>query len=405
MYLAWPVAAQMDSSAFQQQLQSLMNTLHGKRVALLTNPTGVDDHFDFIADRLISDASITLVCFFAPEHGLRGDQQAGGGVQDYTDPISGLPVYSLYGSRLAPTADQLQGVDVLVFDIQDVGVRFYTYVWTMTYAMESAAANGVKFVVFDRPNPIGCDRVEGAPIPFDGGLVGRLWPGQPFGVSTRHGMTVGEIARLVNGAWMNPKAELEVIPIPGYTRSMTFQQTGYPWVIPSPNMPTIDTATVYPGTCVFEGVNLSEGRGTTRPFEFIGAPFINAFDYANALNALDLPGVRFRAAYFTPMFDDHAGKQCGGVQVHVTNVNQFDPIRTGLYMLKTVVTMYPSNVTVGSYVSTLMGFSNLHTRIQTEQVDSLIAEWQTNLDAFKTLREEYIIYPTSVGGVSLWATQ
>jgi len=261
--------------------------------------------------------------------------------------------------------------------------------------MEAAARNNVKFVVFDRPNPIGCDKIQGAPITFDAGLVGRVWPGQPFGVATRHGMTVGEIATLVNNEWLSPKVDLEVIAIPDYTRSEEFEKTDNPWVIPSPNMPTIDTATVYPGTCVFEGTNLSEGRGTTRPFELVGAPFINGNELANDLNALNLPGVRFRTAYFKPSFDDYSGQFCGGVQVHVTDKRLFEPIRVGLVMLKTVFEKYPADVQITSYASTLMGVSNLHNRIKTESVDSIINGWQTDLEAFKQLRQNYLLYPDS----------
>jgi len=395
VFLCHAGVSHADTSRFQQQVDALLASVRGSNVALLTNPTGVDDNFNLIADVLASDAEVNLVAFFAPEHGLRGDQQAGGGVVDYVDPYTGLPVYSVYGSRLAPTDEQLEGIDVLIFDIQDVGVRFYTYVWTMTHAMESAARNDVKFVVFDRPNPIGCDKVEGAPITFDAGLIGRVWPGQPFGVATRHGMTVGEIATLVNTDWMNPKVELEVITIPDYTRSMPFEKTGHPWVIPSPNMPTIDTATVYPGACVFEGTNLSEGRGTTKPFELVGAPFINGNDLAEALNELSLPGVRFRAAYFKPTFDDHSGVFCGGVQIHVTDKRVFEPIRVGLAILKTVFEKYPEDVEITSSASRLMGVADLHNRIKTESVDAVINSWQTDLEAFKQVRLNHLLYPDS----------
>lgn len=391
---ARPVSRTLAGST-QQQLEALKAAVGGKNIALLTNPTGVDDQLNLVADLLNAEPDITLVAFFAPEHGLRGDRQAGGGVDDYIDPITGVPVYSLYRVRRAPTPEQLENVDVLIFDIQDVGVRFYTYVWTMTYAMEAAAANGVKFIVLDRPNPIGAHRVEGAPIPFDGGLVGRLWPGQPFGVPTRQGMTVGEIAWLVNEEWMAPKADLQVIPIPGYKRDQYFDDTGRPWVLPSPNMPTLDTAMVYPGMCVFEGVNLSEGRGTTRPFEMIGAPFVNGIELAAELNALGLPGVRFRPAYFRPSFADYSGEYCGGIQVHVMDREAFDPIRTGLSVLKTVYHKYPDQVTIGTYVSTLMGVPNLHNRIKTETVDAIIAGWQDDLEAFKALRAKYLLYGSS----------
>ncbi len=388
-------AMKSGSDPVQEQIQNLLSAVEGKRVGLLTNPTGVDNDLNLIADILFADTNSTLTAFFAPEHGLRGDRQAGGGVTDYIDPITGLPVYSVYGTRLAPTDEQLATLDVLVFDIQDVGARFYTYVWTMTHAMEAAAKNDKSFIVFDRPNPIGGHKVEGAPNTVDYGLVGRLWAGQPFGVATRHGMTVGEVANLVNGEWMSPKVDLEVILIPGYTRDMYFDDTERPWVLPSPNMPTLDTAMVYTGMCVFESANISEGRGTTKPFEMVGAPFINGVEVAADLNALGLPGVRFRPAYFKPTFADYSGQFCGGIQVHVKDRETFDPIRTGLIALKTMYEKYPEEVTISGYASTLMGVPDLHNRIKTESVDDIIAGWQANLDAFKTLREKYLLYTTT----------
>ncbi len=375
------------------QVKALLDAVKGKRVGLITNHTGVDENLNFIADILTEDRNTTLTAFFAPEHGLRGDQQAGAKITEYTDPITGLPVYSLYGKNLAPTEAQLQNIDVLVFDIQDVGVRFYTYEWTMTYAMEAAAKNGKKFVVFDRPNPIGGEKVEGAPNTIDCGLVGRLFPGASFGVATRHGLTIGELALLVNGEWLNPKADLQVIPIPNYTRNMFFEDTKRPWVLPSPNMPTVDTAMVYPGMCIFEGTNISEGRGTTKPFEIIGAPFINGIELARALNALELPGVRFRPAYFQPTFSKYSGELCGGIQVHITNRKTFEPIRTALYVLKTIYNKYPNEVTINNYASKLMGVPELHNRIKTEDVETIIASWQKNLEAFKKIREKHLIYP------------
>ena len=391
--MAGRIKSKKGADAVEQQFQALVQVIQGKQVALLTNHTGVDNQLVTIADRLVEHPDVNVVAFFAPEHGFRGDRQAGGNVEDYIDPYTGVPVYSVYQIRNAPTPEQLENVDYLIFDIQDVGVRFYTYIWTMTYAMEAAAANNVKFIVFDRPDPISAKRVEGAPITFDGGLVGRLFPGQPFGIPTRQGMTIGEFAQLVNSEWMNPKANLQVIPIPGYTRDQYFEDTGRPWVYPSPNIPAIETAIVYPGLCIFEGCNMSEGRGTTKPFELVGAPFVNGIEWASDLNALGLPGVRFRPAYFQPYFDDYSGQFCGGVQVHVTDRDIFEPIRTGITMLKTVYDKYPDQVQLRSYTATLMGVPNLHERIKTESVDSIIAGWQANLDAFKTIREKYLIYP------------
>lgn len=380
-------------SSIDTQIAELRQTLAGKKIGFLTNPTSVDAQYTHLADRLHADAEIDLVCFFAPEHGLRGDNQAGGGDGDYTDPVTGLPVYTLYGARQAPTPEQLDPLDAVLYDIQDVGTRFYTYVWTMTHAMEAAAAAGKEFYILDRPNPIGLNKVEGAPVTFDSGLIGRKWPNAPFGVPTRHGMTAGELATLVNEEWMDPKVTLTVIKVPGYTRDMDFEETGYPWVMPSPNMPTRETALVYPGMGIFEGSDGSEGRGTTRPFEFCGAPYVNGWDLAQELNKSGLPGVRFRAAAFTPMFDDYQGQACGGVQLHVTDPETFMPVRTGMTVLKTVFTLYPEDATITNWASRLMGVPDLHERLKTESVESIEAGWQDNLSAFLELRAQHALYP------------
>lgn len=381
----------------EEQFENLVAALDGKRVGLLTNPTGVDANFRLIADRLNEHPDVELVSFFAPEHGIRGDLQAGRPEDDLLDPVTGLPVHSLYGARYRPTDEQLEDLDTIVFDIQDVGSRFYTYVWTMTHAMEACAANGKSFVVFDRPNPIGLDRVEGAANEFNAGLIGRKWEDAPHGVATRHGLTAGELATIVNEEWMDPKVELTVVKVPGLTRGMSFEETGYPWVFPSPNMPTRETAIVYPGMCLFEGVNMSEGRGTTRPFELTGAPWIDGNLLAANLNTKNLPGVRFRPAYFRPTFSRHAGELCGGIQVHVTNEEAFDPIRTALFVLREAVLLYPEETSAGNGVSRLMGFENLHERIQTEDPDSIIADWQESLESFKALREQHLLYPADGG--------
>ncbi len=381
--------------AIERQFTELLQTLEGKRVGLLTNHSSVDAEFRFLADRLHASPQVTLVCFFAPEHGLRGDRQAGQKVEDYEDDATGLPVYSLYSQRRIPTPEQLAEIDVLLCDLQDVGARFYTFVWTVVSAMEAASLENTQVVIFDRPNPIGLAHVEGAPTRLNAGLIGPIWSGQPFGVPTRHGMTVGEIATLVNEAWATNRADLTVVRVPDYTRSTRFVDTGYPWVMPSPNMPTLDTATVYPGTCIFEGTNLSEGRGTTRPFELIGAPFVQPHHVAAHLNDAGLPGVRFREAWFTPTFDDHAGQLCGGVQVHVTDPDTFQPVRTGLVMLKAFCELYPEQVTVTSFASRLMGIPDLHRRIRTESVESLIDDWQADLLEFQQLRQPHLLYPES----------
>ncbi len=390
--LTLSVTAHGQTHRIREQISELKSALEGQRVGLLTNPIGVDDDFQLIADELVADEKIEMVCFFAPEHGLRGDHQAGGGDSDYTDSITGLPVYSLYGTRRAPTPDQLETIDVLVCDIQDVGARFYTFVWTMAYSLEAAGENGVSCVLFDRPNPIGLKLVEGPPIPFDGGLVGPVWPGHDLGVPTRHGMTAGEIARLVNNKWLVKPADLVVISVPGYTRLESFEETGYPWVLPSPNMPTRDTALVYPGTCIFEGVNMSEGRGTTRPFELIGAPWVNGAEYADAMNALQLPGVRFRAVWFQPSFDDYAGQRCGGIQVHVTDSATFESVRTGIELLRVACQLYPEDITLSNYVNTLSGIPDLRNLIKTQTWEQLEETWLDRRAEFLLLREDSLIY-------------
>lgn len=376
----------------EAQFGELLKIVRGKRVGLITNPTGVDGRLRMIADRLREDPHTTVVAFFAPEHGLRGSVQAGQKITDQLDPATSIPVFSLYGQRPAPTAEALEGIDLLVFDIQDVGARFYTYGWTMTHAMEAAARKEIPFVVFDRPNPIGGHRVEGAPNTFDCGLIGRLPATQPFGVATRHGLTVGELARYVNGEWLQNKVDLHVIKAQGWRRTMYFDQTGRLWVPPSPNMPTLETAIVYPGMCLFEGTNLSEGRGTTRPFETIGAPFIQPLQLVAALEKKNVMGVIFRPTYFTPSFSKWQGQMCAGIQLHVTDREAFQPVHTGLVVLKTLLALYPGQVEVTPFASKLIGIPDFHQRILTESVESIEASWRENLQKYLEVREKYLLY-------------
>lgn len=256
-----------------------------------------------------------------------------------------MPVYSLFGTRLRPTDEQLADIDVLVYYIQDVGVRFYTYIWTMTYAMEACADNNKKFIVFDRPNPQNANRVEGCPNIFNSDILGRLFPGQTFGLPLKYGMTIGEFATLVNNEWLATKVELQVIQMIGYYRDMYFEDTGLTWVQPSPNMPTLDTVTVYPGTCLIEGSNISEGRGTTRPFEMIGATYIDSYKLADKLQSLPYKNVIFRPNYYIPTFDKYINEICGGVQVHCLDRNNYDSVSVGMSIVQNIFVMYPLNVT------------------------------------------------------------
>jgi uncharacterized protein YbbC (DUF1343 family) len=301
--------------------------LGGRAVGLVCNPTAVTRGLVHAADLLHAAPGVRLAALFGPEHGVRGDAQYMAAVGGERDPRTGVPAHSLYGETresLRPRPEQLAGLDLLVFDVQDVGARYYTYQATMMLCMEAAAAAKLGFVVLDRPNPLGGVLVEGP----------RLRPGfESFcglhDLAVRHGMTVGELALLFKEE-RGLALELEVVPCQGWRRSAAFRETGLPWVFPSPNMPTPETALVYPGMCLLEGTNLSEGRGTTRPFELFGAPWLDGHRLAADLARERLPGVRFRPASFVPTWDKHAGVRCHGVELHVGDARRFRPFRTGL---------------------------------------------------------------------------
>ena len=377
----------------KQQLDDFIQFAQGKRIGMITNLSGCDELGNSDVDYLVQAQGTTITAFFAPEHGIRGTLPPGVGGGDYIDPQTGIPVYAVYGTRNAPTSAQLATVDLLLFDMQDVGVRFYTFVWTMTYCMEAAAAAGKPFYIIDRPNPINGITVEGAPNTVNSGLVGRLGTGATFGVATRHGMTVGEIGTMWNTEWMNPEVQLTVIKMTSWDRRHFWRDTGRVFVAPSPNMRTPEAAIAYPGTCIFESSNISEGRGTAEPFEVITAPFINAQSYADQLNTLGLAGVHFDPVTTTPASSDFAGQVCHGVKVIVTDRAVLKPVTTGMEMLRKAYLMYPSNVTISSYAATLMGVPNLQNRIKTESVATIEAGWQDTLAQFRALRANYLIYP------------
>jgi uncharacterized protein YbbC (DUF1343 family) len=302
--------------------------LVGARVGIVCNHASVDRGFAHIVDRLAAADGVTLGAIFGPQHGFRSD------VQDNMietphrdDPGRRVPVFSLYSETREPTADMLRGLDVLVVDLQDIGARIYTYIYTMANCLRAGARHGVRVVVCDRPNPINGVDVEGAALaPGFESFVGQ------FPIPMRHGLTIGELARLFNAEFALG-AELEVVEMEGWRREMFAGETGLPWVMPSPNMPTLDTAVVYPGTVLFEGTLLSEGRGTTRPFELVGAPGIEAERFAREMNELELPGAFFRPAVFEPTFQKHAKQPCGGCQIHVTDRRAFKPVLTGAALI------------------------------------------------------------------------
>lgn len=375
-------------------LDSQKDLLEGKRVGLITNPTGVDQELNSIVDLLNNDPDINLTTLYGPEHGVRGSAQAGDYVAYYIDQETGLPVYSLYGQTRKPTPEMLENVDVLVFDIQDVGTRFYTYIYTMALAMEAAEENNIPFIVLDRPNPLSGEKVEGPVLePKYASFIGK------YPIPLRHGMTVGELAKLFNNEY-DIGADLTVVEMESWKRDMYYDDTPLEFVMPSPNMPTLDTALVYPGAALIEGTNVSEGRGTTRPFELIGAPFINSKELAATLSDLDLPGVLFRAASFTPAFSKHSGTLSNGIQIHVTDKNAYRPIETGLHIVKAIHDLYPEdfafraeNSSGVSYFDNLIGNGWVREAIENgESIELIKAQWQDGLKAFKKIKKQYLLY-------------
>ena len=385
----------------QVLVESKLDLIKDKKVGIITNPTGVMADLQHEVDYLANAPGVNLVAVFGPEHGFRGTAQAGGSEGFYIDPKTGLPVYDTYGKSGNALKDIFikSGVDVVMFDIQDAGSRFYTYIWTMSDSMEAAALAGKDFIVLDRPNPISGIDAEGPVLdPAFSTFVGR------YAIAQRHGMTVGELAQMFNEEFLPArtgglKVNLTVVPMEGWSRDMYYEDTGLPWIMPSPNMPTVDTAVVYPGTCYFEGTNLSEGRGTTRPFELIGAPYIDG-RLAEAMNALKLPGVMFREAYFTPTFSKWVNKPVGGVQVFVTDRRAFDPIRTALNLIIETKKLYPNEFAWRSdnWIDKLSGSSYVRTSVDAGMsADEIIAGWQDGLGAFKAMRAKYLIYTQTRG--------
>lgn len=361
--------------------------LKGKRVGLITNPTGVDQNLNSVVDLLNNDPDIQLEALYGPEHGVRGDAQAGQYVDYYIDEVTGLPVYSLYGKTRKPTPEMLENIDVLVFDIQDVGTRFYTYIYTMALAMEAAQEKGIPFIVLDRPNPLGGKKVEGPVLdPKFASFVGQ------YAIPLRHGMTVGELAKLFNKEF-DIGADLSVVKMKGCKRNAYFDETGLQFVMPSPNMPTLETALAYPGAALIEGTNVSEGRGTTKPFELIGAPFISSPELVTRLNQLDLPGVTFRAASFTPTFSKHSGKLSHGVQIHITDRNKYEPVETGLHIVKTIKDLYPEQVQLTPFFDNLIGNGWIRPAIENGMtVEEMESRWQKDLKEFEKVRKKYLMY-------------
>lgn len=321
-----------------ERIDEYKELFENKRIGLITNPTGIDSNFKSSIDILLEKTN--LVALFSPEHGVRASIQAGMHLPTYIDEETGLTVYSLYGKSKKPTEEMMNAIDVMTIDVQDCGSRYYTFIYTMAYCMMACKEFNKTFVVFDRPNPIGLDKVEGNILD----LKYRSFVGY-YPIPQRHGMTMGELAKLFNEEY-EIGCKLEVVEMKNYEGWMSFEDTHLPWVIPTPNMPTINTTYAYNTTCVFEGTNVAEGRGTTTPFEIVGAPWIKSEDFARLLNSYNLEGVYFRPQYFTPTFSKYQGELCGGVFVHITDREKFNTMKASWVMLHVVRTHYAEHFKV-----------------------------------------------------------
>ena len=372
--------------------------LDGKCVGIVCNPASVDHKLRHVADRLAAHPRARLAALFGPQHGFRSDVQDNMIETGHArDEIRRVPVHSLYSETREPTGDMLRDVEVLVVDLQDVGVRIYTYIYTMANCLKAASRQGVKVIVCDRPNPVGGLAVEG-PVLAKGfeSFVG-LYP-----IPMRHGMTIGEMARLFNEHF-GIGADLDVVPMEGWRRDMYYDATGLTWIMSSPNIPKFDTTTVYPGTVLFEGTNVSEGRGTTRPFEFVGAPWIIADRFCEAMNRRDLPGVFFRPIVFEPTFHKHARQACGGCQIHVLDRGTFRPVAAAVVLMSAFRSGDPDKFKWRDPpyeyeherlpIDVLAGSSELREQIEHGVPATEIASsWEADTESFKKIRESFLMY-------------
>lgn len=382
----------------ERLLTEEIDLLRGARVGLICNQASVDHSFRHAADLFHAHPDINLVALFGPQHGIRGD------VQDNMvetahgiDGTTGLPIHSLYSETREPTGDMLKDIDVLVFDLQDVGCRIYTFIYTLANCMRAAKRLGKKVIACDRPNPIGGTQVEGNVLdPHFASFVGQ------FPIPTRHGMTAAELGSLFNETF-GIACDYQTMPMTGWSREYWYGDTDGPWVLPSPNMPTVDSATVFPGTVHLEGTQMSEGRGTTRPFEIIGAPYIRPAQFADTLNSLDLLGVYFRACVFVPTFQKHHGTACGGVQIHVTDRDAFQPVMTGIAIVKSAFDLYRDKfhwkeppyeyVYDRNPFDVISGTSRLRELIEGgASLSEIKSSWEPELSEFMAERKRFLLY-------------
>jgi uncharacterized protein YbbC (DUF1343 family) len=372
--------------------------IKGERIGLVCNQASVDHELNHSADILRGLDGVNLTTLFGPQHGVRGDVQDNMVETPHTvDGETGLPVYSLYSETREPTEEMLQDVEVIVCDLQDIGCRIYTFIYTIANCMRVARRLDKRVVVCDRPNPIGGLALEGNVLrPGSESFVGQ------YPLPTRHGMTAGELARMFNEHW-GIGCELEVVAMEGWSRELWFDETDAPWVLPSPNIPTLDSATVFPGTVHLEGTQMSEGRGTTRPFELVGAPYVEPWDFARKLKSEALPAVTFRPTNFLPTFQKHVGVTCGGVQIHVLDRQEFKPVLTGAAIVKTCFDLYREDfrwkeppyeyVFDRNPFDVISGGENLRLAIERgDTLKELEESWEAELKAFREVRREFLLY-------------
>lgn len=372
--------------------------IRGKRIGIVTNQTAITKDKQHIVDALVTLPRVNIKALFAPEHGIRGDREGGEYIESYVDSLTGIKVYSLYGKSRKPSSAMLDSIDVLLFDIQDIGARFYTYISTMGLAMEAAAEKGIPFVVLDRPNPITGVIMEGPVLqPSVKSFVGR------YPIPIRHGMTVGELARMINGeGWLKNEvhADLTVVPVKNWHRLQWFDQTGLPWVKTSPNMPNLESATLYPGIGLLEGINISEGRGTDEPFVKIGAPWLEPEKIAQELSGIWIYGVKLQPIRFFPvsmpnatLHPEYENEQCRGFRINIYDRNVFRAVSFAVYLICAVEKLYPDQILFTRGFDRLAGNVELKRQILDGMpAKKIIAGWENEIENFKQLREKYLLY-------------
>jgi len=369
-------------------LSEKTHLIRGKRVGLITNHSGVDRKLQHDIDLLASAPEARLTALFSPEHGIRGAAQAGVKVRSAVDARTGVPIHSLYGETRRPTPEMLSDIDVLVYDIQDIGSRFYTYISTLGECMQAASERKIPFIVLDRPNPLGGEIIDGPLLDLNfHSFVGG------FAIPVRYGLTPGELA-----AWIKTNLklnlELSVVKMKHWTRAQWYEETHLLWVPPSPNIPTMASALAYTGMCLLEGTNLSEGRGTTTPFEIAGAPWIDGIKLAERLSSLALPGVLFRPVVFTPALSKFSGEACQGVQLHVDNRKSFRPLPTALAIIEDIRRNYPEQFQFRSaHFDRLAGTDAIRKAMEGNQsAAEIVKTWQKDLKEFETMRKKFLLY-------------